>query len=259
MENLKFTVSLIQSDLKWEDGLANRHHIERRLDALSEPADLILLPEMFPSGFTMNPVAVAEPMDGETVNWMLGIARKHDAAICGSLVIVENGQYFNRLLFVRPNGKISQYDKRHLFSFAGENRFYQSGRHKVTVEFRGWKICPLVCYDLRFPVFSRNTDDYDLLLYVANWPDARIGAWDALLKARAIENMCYAAGVNRVGQDGNGHRYTGHSNIYDCFGNALAGECEDETNLSVSLDRTALRSARDKFAFLDDRDQFTVM
>jgi len=259
MESIKLSIALIQTELIWENYSDSINRIEQRLGLIDFHPDLILLPEMFASGFTMNPESVAETMDGKAVNWMQEMAGKRNAAICGSLVIRENGQYFNRLLFVHQDGKIDHYDKRHLFSFAGENQSYEAGKKKLIVEFMGWKICPLICYDLRFPVFSRNVEDYDLLLYVSNWPQPRVAAWDALLKARAIENMCYVAGVNRVGHDGNGHRYTGHSNVYDCFGNALLDETENESNLKAVLDLEALSAARKKFTFLEDRDQFTVM
>lgn len=250
-------VSLVQSDLVWESPAENRRSIERLIrDA--EDADIYLLPEMFPTGFTMQPARVAGSMDGETVNWMKNLSTDLNAAICGSVVIEENENYYNRLLFVHPDGTIDKYDKRHLFSLAGEEKYYTPGSEKVIVEFRDFKICVQVCYDLRFPAFARNTEDYDLLVYVANWPEVRIKAWDSLLRARAIENMCYVAAVNRVGTDGNGHRYNGHSQVVDFMGDYSVAPFEDEAVVAVSLDKDAMLQARQKFGFLNDRDSITV-
>ncbi len=196
-------IALIQSSLFWENPNANRNHFEEKINAIDEEVDLIVLPEMFSTGFTMNPSAVSETMQGETVLWLQSLAEAKNSAITGSLVIQENNNFYNRLLFVFPSGEIQFYDKRHLFTLAGEDKIYTSGKDKLIVEYKGWKICPLVCYDLRFPVFARNVEEYDVLIYVANWPESRITAWDALLKARAIENMSYTIGVNRVGKDNN--------------------------------------------------------
>lgn len=251
-------VALVQTELSWENPTANRNHFSQKIDSISSAVDLIVLPEMFSTGFTMNPNPVAETMQGETVSWMKRTASEYDSAICGSVVITENGHYYNRLLFVKPNGEIQQYDKRHLFTFSGENNIYTSGKSKLIVEYKGWKICPLVCYDLRFPVFSRNAEDYDLLIYVANWPELRINAWDALLKARAIENMSYVIGVNRVGKDNNGHNYVGHSQVIDYLGKSLVDPSESEGVFICNLDRNAMLEARKKFNFLADRDDFTV-
>lgn len=250
-------VSLVQSELVWESLDENRAHIAE-LILQSELADIFILPEMFPSGFTMQPERVAEPMDGETVTWMKRLSAQTDAAICGSAVISEDGNYYNRMLFVKPDGSIKKYDKRHLFTLAGEDKFYTRGEEKILVEFRGFKICLQVCYDLRFPVFARNADDYDLLIYVANWPKVRIKAWDVLLRARAIENMCYVAAVNRVGVDGNGHEYNGHSQVVGPMGDYPIVPFEHESVQTVLLDRDAMLEARNKFGFLNDRDLFTV-
>jgi omega-amidase len=174
------------------------------------------------------------------------------------LVIKEDGKYYNRLLFVLPNGEIKTYNKRHLFSYAGEEKFYTAGDEKLIIDYKGFRICPLVCYDLRFPVFARNTEDYDVLLYVANWPRARILAWDTLLRARAIENMSYTIGVNRIGLDGNQHAYTGHSQIIDALGNYIVEPFEQENVITIKLDKQALIDTRKKFAFLNDRDSFKI-
>lgn len=251
-------ITLIQTTLTWENPVENREHFTQLINSIQE-TDLIVLPEMFSSGFTMNPERVAEHMDGETVTWMKKTSAEKNCAITGSLVIIEDGNYYNRLLFVEPDGTIHTYDKRHLFTLAGEDKTYTAGNTRTIIEYRGWKICPLVCYDLRFPVFSRNTEDFDLLLYVANWPEVRISAWDALLKARAIENMCYVAGVNRTGQDANGHNYPGHSVVADYFGSVVADAGNRDEVLTVQLNKDALAEARKKFGFLNDRDSFTLL
>ncbi|AWH84252.1 amidohydrolase [Flavobacterium album] len=250
-------ISLIQTSLTWENPQANRANFERLINSI-EMTDLILVPEMFPTGFTMKPEAVAETMDGETVAWMKEMAAAKGCAITGSLVIKEDGRYYNRLLFVFPDGAVKTYDKRHLFSLAGEDKAYTAGTEKLIVEYNGWKICPLVCYDLRFPVFARNVEGYDLLLYVANWPSPRLFAWDTLLKARAIENMCYVAGLNRIGKDENRHLYPGHSQVLDCLGATLADASDNEGVFTVNLDKESLLENRKKFGFLNDRDNFTL-
>lgn len=251
-------ITLIQTTLAWENAIENREHFTELINTVNE-TDLIILPEMFSSGFTMNPERVAEPMDGETVTWMKTTSAEKNCAITGSLVIEEDGNYYNRLVFAEPDGKIHTYDKRHLFTLAGEDKVYTAGSGRTVIEYRDWKICPLVCYDLRFPVFSRNTEDFELLLYVANWPEVRITAWDALLKARAIENMCYVAGVNRTGQDANGHNYPGHSVVADCLGCVIADAGNRKEVLTIQLDKNALIEARKKFGFLNDRDSFTLL
>ena len=221
-------IAIIQTHLFWEKPQENRIHFEEKINAVTENVDLIILPEMFTSGFTMNPAAVAETMKGKTVIWLQKLAKTKNCAIVGSLVISENSKYYNRLLFVFPDGKIESYDKKHLFTLAGEDKVYQQGNKKLIVDYKGFRICPLICYDLRFPVFSRNTENYDLLIYVANWPKIRINAWDILLKARAIENMSYAIGVNRIGFDENHHEYVGHSQAIDFLGNEIINAQENE-------------------------------
>lgn len=252
-------VALIQSDLVWENPSQNRINFTKKIDAIAEEVDVILLPEMFTTGFTMNASAVAENMDGETVSWMKELASKTDAAIVGSIVVSENNKYYNRLLFVEPSGYISTYDKRHTFTLVGEEKIYTAGKVKVLLHYKGWKICPLICYDLRFPVWARNSEDYDVLLYVANWPKPRVSAWDALLKARAIENMCYCLGVNRVGIDGVNSEYSGHSAAFDVLGNSITNiEPNKEEIQIVTLEKRHIQAYRNKFKFLDDRDAFSI-
>ena len=243
----------------WENPSQNRLNFLNKIDSITQPVDIIVLPEMFTSGFTMNPKDVAETMQGETVSWMKSIASKKQAAITGSLIIKENDNYYNRLLFVHPNGEINSYDKRHTFTLAGEDKVYTAGTKKLIVAFKGWSICPLICYDLRFPVWARNTENYEVLIYVANWPKPRVNAWDALLKARAIENMSYCIGVNRVGLDANNHEYSGHSAAYDVLGNRLDTTPFDKEAMSiVTLDKTELENYRNKLNFLNDKDEFTL-
>jgi omega-amidase len=218
----------------------------------------MVLPEMFSTGFTMNPSAVAETMQGETIAWMQSVAKQKQCAITGSLVLQEQDKYFNRMVFVFPNGEIQTYDKRHLFTLAKEDAIYTSGKQKTIVEYKGWKICLQICYDLRFPVFARNVENYDVLLYVASWPKPRIAAWDSLLKARAIENMCYVLGVNRVGTDGNLHEYVGHSQIIDFLGNELVAPFSSEAICIATLDKEDLMATRQKLNFLNDKDTFTL-
>ena len=252
-------IALIQTALIWENPMENRSHLAQKINGFMEDVDLIVLPEMFSSGFTMNPKAVAETMQGETVLWLQHLAKAKNAAITGSLVIEENGNYFNRLVFVYPNGEIKTYDKRHLFTLADEDKFYKAGINKLIVEYKGFRICPLVCYDLRFPVFSRNIENYDVLLYVANWPKPRVHAWDILLKARAIENMCYTIGVNRIGTDNNNHEYVGHSQAVDFLGIYLLEPQETDGIFIVELDKEKLLETRSKLAFLDDKDDFQIV
>ena len=252
-------IALLQSLLLWENPIANRKYFEEKINSISENVDLIVLPEMFTSGFTMNPKAVSEPMQGETIVWLQSLAKAKNSAITGSLVIKENDNFYNRLVFVFPNGEIQSYDKRHLFTLAGEDKVYTFGTNKLIIEYNGFKICPLICYDLRFPVFARNTEDYDVLIYVANWPKPRINAWDALLKARAIENMCYTIGVNRIGEDPNKHIYPGHSQALDFLGNYLIEPQENEGVFITNLDKNTLLESRQKLGFLNDRDGFKMV
>jgi len=251
-------IALIQTQLSWENPSQNRIILTNKIESISESIDLIILPEMFTSGFTMNPERVAEAMDGVTMLWLQALAKANNCAITGSLVIKEDGNYFNRLVFVFPSGSVEYYNKRHLFTLAGEDKVYASGNQKIVVNYLGWKICPLICYDLRFPAFSRNHEEYDLLLYVANWPKIRINAWDSLLKARAIENMSYTVGVNRIGSDANGHEYTGHSQVVDFLGDYVLQPEEDEGLLTVSLNKDKMIEMRQKLGFLNDKDVFRI-
>ena len=257
-ENLK--AALIQADLVWENPKQNKSNFTRKIENIFEEVDLIVLPEMFTTGFTMNAEKVAESMNGETVGWMQAMAKKTNVAIVGSLVIKENDNYYNRLLFIEPSGHISIYNKRHTFALVGEDKIYTAGTEKIIINYKGWKICPLICYDLRFPVWSRNTEDYDVLLYVANWPKPRVSAWDALLKARAIENMSYCIGVNRVGIDGVKSHYSGHSACYDVLGNEITSfEASKEETKIITLEKRHIEAYRNKLKFLDDRDRFNLI
>jgi omega-amidase len=251
-------IALIQTILFWENPIANRNHFEEKINTIPESIDLIVLPEMFSTGFTMNPKDVAETMEGETITWLIHLAKAKNTAITGSLVIRENDNFYNRLVFVFPSGEIQFYDKRHLFTLAGEEEIYTAGHNKLIIEYKGWKICPLICYDLRFPVFARNVEEYDVLIYVANWPEIRINAWDALLKARAIENMCYTIGVNRIGKDDNNFNHNGHSQVIDFLGNYILEPVEIKGVFIVELNKEELISARKKFNFLNDRDSFVL-
>jgi predicted amidohydrolase len=256
--NPQLQIALVQTQLFWEDVQANLNHITKLLDDCYTDTQLIILPEMFTSGFTMNPKKVAETMTGDTVKWLKQQAKTRNAAITGSLVIEENGHYYNRLLFVHPSGEIQFYNKRHTFTLAGEHKVYTAGNKQLAIDYLGWKICPLICYDLRFPVWARNTSDYDVLLYVANWPKPRVTAWDALLRARAIENMCYCIGVNRVGVDANNHEYSGHSAVYDVLGEQLTFS-ETEGVLHATLHKSEIETYRKKLQFLNDRDSFSLI
>ncbi len=252
-------IALFQTKLAWENPEINRTFIEEYFLNENESFDLFIIPEMFSSGFTMNPENVAETMNGETVSWMKALALKKDCAVCGSLVISENNNFYNRFIFVNPNGKINFYDKRHLFTLAGEHERYSKGNKKVIIEYKDWKICPQICYDLRFPIFSRNHENYDLLLYVANWPKPRINAWDILLKARAVENMCFVIGVNRIGLDENNHEYVGHSQVIDELGNTITYADDNLGVFITNLDKQKMHETRKKLNFLKDKDDFKLL
>lgn len=256
-EDLKVTI--IQTDLHWEEADKNHVLFSQKISEIEEQTDLIILPEMFPTGFSMNAKNLAEDNDGPSLKWMQSEAKKHNTAITGSVIIKESGKYFNRLFFVFPDGSYQSYDKRHTFTLAKENEVYTGGQKRLTVLYKGWKICPLICYDLRFPVWARNDADYDALIYVASWPKIRILAWDTLLRARAIENMAYCIGVNRTGVDGNNHEYVGHSAVYDVLGEIIS-EKEFETNFTqtLTLSKEHIQSNRKRFHFLYDRDQFQI-
>ncbi|MFD2822770.1 amidohydrolase [Lacinutrix iliipiscaria] len=252
-------IALIQSNLVWENPIQNRLNFSKKIDSISESIDVILLPEMFTTGFTMNASEVAETMQGETVKWMRAVAEKKDAALVGSIVISEDDKFYNRLLFVRPDGNISTYDKRHTFTLAGEDKVFKAGHKKLIVDYKGWRFCPLICYDLRFPVWARNVENYDVLFYVANWPKLRISAWDNLLKARAIENMSYCIGVNRVGIDAGNYEYSGNTAAYDVIGKKITNIALGKEQIEiVKLDKAHINKYREKLQFLNDKDDFNL-
>jgi omega-amidase len=251
-------ITIVQADLFWHDAEKNRDQFTRAIENIEDHTDLIVLPEMFTTGFSMDAPALAEPMDGATVAWMRDMARSTNSAICGSVIISEDADYRNRFICAQPDGSLTTYDKRHLFRLANEQDHYTQGDTVQTFELNGFRICPMICYDLRFPVWSRNRDGYDLLLYVANWPSPRHNAWAALLRARAIENLSYLAGVNRVGKDGNNLPYIGGSAIIDYLGNDLADLGDQQGTATATLDLEALQKFRDRFAFHKDADSFAL-
>ena len=250
-------VTLIQSDIIWEDKISNLKRYQEKIDKI-ESTDLIVLPEMFTTGFSMNPKDISETMNGETVQWMKDNASKMNSAVCGSIIIEEDDKYFNRFIWVNPDGSIHHYDKKHLFSFAGENENYTPGSEKLIIEYKGWKICPLICYDLRFPVWSRNIEAYDLLIYVANWPDKRKLAWKTLLTARAIENQCYVIGVNRIGKDIKNY-YSGDSSLINALGETLYTNSHIEEIYTTNISKYDLDKVRNQLPFLNDKDNFKII
>lgn len=250
-------IGLVQFDIVWENPAENMSRIEKLLGQSSD-LDLILLPEMWSTGFTMQPDKVAEPATGTALQWMTTQARERNTAIAGSISVAEGGLYFNRWYCAFADGQIDQYDKKHLFSYGREDQHYTAGSTKAFIEINGWKIMPIICYDLRFPAWCRNTDSYDLMMVVANWPVARIHHWDALLKARAIENQSYVAAVNRIGTDANGLHYNGHSSVFDMNGQEILSLGENEGFEKLTLDKQLLTAYREQFRFLQDRDPFTL-
>ena len=252
-------ITLIQSDLFWENVNSNLFNFGKLISNING-TDIILLPEMFNTAFSPKSSHLAESMDGKTINWMKDISKSKGCAIVGTLMIKEVGNIFNRLVWISKNGTIYTYDKHHLFSLIKEEKYISKGKERLIVELEGYKICPLICYDLRFPVFSRNDIEYDLLIYLANWPVKRIGAWDTLLKARSIENQCYTIGVNRIGKDGNKVPFNGHSKVFDAFGNELFSAIENKEEVlqfEISLDDLKLK--RRQMNFLQDRDDFSLL
>lgn len=257
MQDLRIT--LIQTSLHWENPAANRQMFSQHFDSVKEETDIIVLPEMFSTGFTMN-TAAAETMDGETVVWLKQEAGRKKCIITGSLLIHDSEKYFNRLFWMKPDGNFMTYDKRHLFRLSGEEKIFTAGTKKLIVELKGWKVCPMVCYDLRFPVWSRRTAkvDYDVLIYAANWPEKRITAWNQLLPARAIENQSYVIGVNRCGTDGNDAMHPGYSAAIDYAGKKINNNETGEFIETVSLSYAALQQHRNHFAFHLDADDFDL-
>lgn len=252
-------ISLIQTSLHWEAIASNLADFSKKVESLRGKTDLIILPEMFTTGFSMNAEVLAEGMDGTTMSWLKSAAQESGAAITGSFIAGEDDRFFNRLIFMQPDGQYFKYDKRHLFTLANEQHTYQAGEERIIIEWKGWKICPLVCYDLRFPVWSRNTEDFDLLFYVANWPETRSMHWKSLLKARAIENQCYTIGVNRVGEDEKGLVYSGDSSLIDYYGTVLYSVSKVEDIFTAEISKSDLTHFRSKLDFLPDRDSFQIL
>lgn len=252
-------VTLIQSELQWENIPGNLAMFSQKIATFREATDLIVLPEMFSTGFSMRVNELAESMDGSAVQWMRKTAAEKNCIVTGSLIIEEAGEYYNRLVWMRPDGSFETYDKRHLFSLSGEEKVYTPGEKSLVVEVNGWRIRPLICYDLRFPVWSRNKNsEYDVLLYVANWPERRIQAWKYLLIARAIENQCYAIGLNRVGNDGNDMYHSGDSMAVDAMGNLLYHQQHNENITTITLNQEELWKVRNTLKFLEDADDFEI-
>lgn len=254
------TVTVVQADLVWEDVQANLKSFSKKIEDLSAQTDLIILPEMFNTGFSMDPKRLSEEMDGPTMTWMANMADLKHASIAGSLIIQEDGHYFNRFVWMHPGGMYQTYDKRHLFTMAGEHHHYVRGEDRLKIKYKGWRICPMICYDLRFPVWSRNNGFYDLLIYVANWPDKRAYDWRTLLAARAIENQAYVVGVNRVGIDGNNHHYSGHSAIIDPGWHKVLWQQEEKEAVHTQvLSAKHLLKVREQLPFLADQDDFVIL
>lgn len=276
------TITTIQTNLVWENKAANLQLLEKKISELEEKTEIVVLPEMFSTGFSMQPQALAETMEGETVQWMKEVSAKNKIILTGSLIIEEKGDYYNRLIWMLPNGQFGYYDKRHLFAFAEEDKYYTAGNKRLVASVKGWKINLQVCYDLRFPVWARNRIqepkppveegllsqgneasniglEYDILIYVANWPERRAHAWKTLLCARAIENQCYVIGVNRVGRDGNNINHSGNSLVIDPLGEVLYHMADEEDIFTITLHKEHLNEVRAKFPFWKDGDDFNLL
>ena len=276
MNNL--TVTIIQTDLYWEDKKANLEMLQQKIESINETTVVVILPEMFSTGFSMKPKILAEKMDGATVNWMKKISSDKKIILTGSIIIEDpavandgDKKYFNRLVWMLPNGKYGIYDKRHLFAYGDEHTHFSAGGKRLIASVKGWRINLQVCYDLRFPVWARQSasnqkkesgqgdePEYDLLIYVANWPDKRGHAWKTLLQARAIENQCYVIGVNRIGEDGNGIKYSGDSMIVDPVGKIIYQKTNDAAIFTYTLEKEKLNEVREKFPFMKDSDSFII-
>ena len=266
MQPLKVTI--IQTDLHWENKKANLQMLEEKIKRISQRTELVILPEMFPTGFSMKTHELAEAMNGETVEWMKRMASQEKIIITGSVIIKEENNFYNRLIWMLPNGEYGIYDKRHLFGFGKEDEHYSPGNKRLIAQAKGWKINLQVCYDLRFPVWSRQAPsllegaggevEFDLLIYVANWPERRSHAWKTLLTARAIENQSYVVGVNRVGKDGNDIYHSGNSMIIDPLGEVLYHKADDEDVFTITLNKEHLQKVRQQFPFLKDADGFII-
>lgn len=257
------SITTIQTNLHWEDKAANLKMLEEKINSIQEKTEIVVLPEMFSTGFSMKPELLAETMDGETVQWLKRVSAQKKIILTGSVIIKEGDDYFNRLVWMLPNGQYGVYDKRHRFGFAGEDNYYTAGSKRLIASVKGWKINLQVCYDLRFPVWSRQQSqpggpEYDVLIYVANWPERRNHAWKTLLQARAIENQCYVVGVNRVGNDGNSIYHSGDSMVIDPMGEVLYSKKDDEDIFTTVLDKNHLQAIREKLPFLKDADGFQI-
>ncbi|MBX2931038.1 MAG: amidohydrolase [Chitinophagaceae bacterium] len=259
------TCSIIQTNLFWENKLANLQMLEQKINSIKEKTAIVILPEMFSTGFSMQPEKFAETMQGDCVIWMKKIAKEKRIILTGSLMIKENNQYYNRLIWMLPNEQFGYYDKRHCFAYAAEDKYYTAGNKRLIVSVNGWKINVQICYDLRFPVWARqhfteknNKPEYDVLLYVANWPQKRNYAWKTLLTARAIENQCYVIGVNRTGEDGNKIYYSGDSMIVNPLGEIVYHKADEEDIYTITLQKEHLQEVRNKFPFLADADKFII-
>lgn len=256
MDNLSIT--LIQTDLIWENPPANLTNFDRLLKKIDQPTDIILLPEMFTTGFSMNTENLAETMNGKTMQWLARKASSTKAIIGGSFIVKEKDKYFNRFILMRPNCSFEYYDKRHLFGMAQEDKYFSAGNKRLIIDYKGWKICPMVCYDLRFPVWSRNKNDYDVLIYTANWPASRTLHWQSLLKARAIENQSFTVGLNRIGVDDNGLYYSGNSTVIMPDGLTIFEKEHEETVTTIKLSKAYLEKVRTNLPFLQDADKFEL-
>ncbi len=258
------SITLIQSKLHWEDKKANIEMFESKINAIPGSPELVILPEMFSTGFSMQPEILAEKMDGATVSWMKRMAKSRRIILTGSIIIEEEGKFYNRLIWMLPTGEFAYYDKRHLFAFAKEDEHFTAGSKRLITSAKGWKINVQVCYDLRFPVWSRqqkngeSDNEFDLLIYVANWPEKRSMVWKTLLRARAIENQCFVVGVNRVGKDGNEIVYSGDSTIIDPVGEIIYSKESEEDVFAFQLQKSHLDEIRSKFPFWKDRDGFSI-
>jgi omega-amidase len=258
------SITGIQANLHWEDKKANMKMFEEKISSISQPTEIVVLPEMFSTGFSMKPESLAETMEGETVQWIKRIAVERKIILTGSVIIKEDDNHYNRLVWMLPNGQFGCYDKRHLFAYGNEDQHYDAGTKRLIASAKGWKINLLVCYDLRFPVWSRqqaetSSTEYDLLIYVANWPERRNIAWKTLLQARAIENQCYVVGVNRVGEDGNGIYHSGDSMVIDPLGEILYHKKDGEDIFTITLDKSHLEKIRERFPFWKDADSFKII
>lgn len=258
------SITTIQTNLIWEDKAANLYALEQKINSIQDPTEIVVLPEMFSTGFSMQPSLFAETMEGETLNWMKKVSTQNKIILTGSIIIEEEGKYYNRLIWMLPNGEYGYYDKRHLFAFGQEDKFYNAGNKRLIAEVKGFKINLQVCYDLRFPVWARQQNksggmEYDVLIYIANWPEKRSHAWKTLLCARAIENQCYVVGVNRVGTDGNNIYHSGNSLVIDPLGQVLYHMPDDEDVNTVTISKDYLNEVREKFPFWKDGDGFSLV